>query len=137
LQKKEHLMKFSSFRLLVGDFSTAVRFWRDLIGLSLTFSDEEHGYAYFDMGGVGLELFQRDINAAAFGAATPAPAPVGQQAIISLRVDDVDATYADLVKRGAPSFAPPQDRPAWQARTAHLSGPDGYVVEVFSSLEQS
>jgi predicted enzyme related to lactoylglutathione lyase len=130
-------MKFSSFRLLVGDFSTAVRFWRDVMGLSLTFGDEEHGYAYFDMDGVGLELFQRDNNAAAFGAETPAPVPTGQQAIISMRVDDVDASYADLVKRGAPSFAPPQDRPAWQARTAHLSAPDGYVVEIFSPLGQS
>jgi lactoylglutathione lyase len=87
--------------------------------------------------GCRVSLFQRDTNAAAFGAATPAPAPETQQAIISFQVDDVDATYTDLVKRGAPSFAPPQDRPAWQARTAHLSGPDGYLVELFSPLRET
>jgi len=135
--KKEHGMKFSSIRLLVSDFSASVSFWRDVMGLSMTFGDETVHYAYFDAGNVGLELFSRDNNAAAFGEATPAPKPAGHQAIVSFQVDDVDATYADLVKRGATSFAPPQDRPAWQARTAHLSDPDGYLVEIYRPLHEA
>ena len=44
------------------------------------------------------------------------------------------ATYADLVKRGAPPLAPPQRERAGFARTAHLLAPDSYVLEVFKTL---
>ena len=63
--------------------------------------------------------------------------PEGHQAVIVFRVDDIDATYADLVKRGAKAVAAPVDRPVWQARTAHFSDPDGYLVEIYSPLQAS
>jgi len=105
--------------------------------LPMTFGDETMGYAYFDTGNAGLELLSRDGFATSLGEATPTPMPVGHQAVIVFRVDDVDATYADLVKRGAKAVADPVDRPVWQARTAHLSDPDGYLVEIYSQLQAS
>ena len=130
-------MKLINIRLLVSDFPASLKFWRDIMALPITFSEETMGYAYFDTGNAGLELFSRDGFAASLGEATPTPMPVGRQAVIVFRVDDVDATYADLVKRGATAVAGPQDRPAWQARTAHLSDPDGYLVEIYSQLQAS
>jgi predicted enzyme related to lactoylglutathione lyase len=130
-------MKLNNFRLLVGDFPAALKFWRDIMMLPMSYGDETMGYAYFDTGNAGLELFSRDGFAASLGEATPTPGPVGRQAVIVFRVDDVDATYADLVKRGATAVAGPQDRPVWQARTAHLSDPDGYLVEIYSPLQAS
>ena len=105
--------------------------------LPLSFSEESIGYAYFDTGNGGLELFSRDGFAISLGEATPAPMPVGHQAVIVFLVDDVDASYADLVKRGAKAIADPVDRPVWQARTAHVSDPDGYIVEIYSPLQAS
>jgi lactoylglutathione lyase len=133
-EKKEHSMKLSNIRLLVGDFPASLTFWRDIMMLPITFGDESMGYAYFDMGNGGLELLKRDVFAASLGEATPAPMPVGHQAVIVFGVDDVDASYADLVKRGAKAIAGPVDRPVWQARTAHLSDPDGYIVEIYCHL---
>ena len=130
-------MKFINVRLLVGDSAAAIRFWRDVMGLRMTFGDETMGYAYFDTGNAGLELLSRDGFATSLGEATPTPMPVGHQAVIVFRVDEVDATYADLVKRGAKAVADPVDRPVWQARTAHLSDPDGYLVEIYSQLQAS
>jgi lactoylglutathione lyase len=130
--EKEHVMKLISVRLLVGDFPAALRFWRDTMRLPMTYSDETMGYAYFDTGNTGLELFSRDGFAAALSEATPAP--VGRQTVIVFRVDDVDATYTDLVERGATPVTGPQDRPAWQARTAHLGDPDGHLIEIYSQL---
>jgi lactoylglutathione lyase len=127
-------MKFINVRLLVGDFPAAFKFWRDVMSLPMSFGDEAIGYAYFDMGNGGLELFSRDGFAAALGEATPAPAPLGRQTVIVFRVDDVDATYADLVERGAKPVAGPQDRPAWQARTAHVGDPDGHLIEIYCQL---
>jgi lactoylglutathione lyase len=54
--------------------------------------------------------------------------------VIVFRVDDVDATYNELVERGAKALVEPVNRPIWQARTAHLSDPDGYLVEIYSPL---
>ena len=128
-------MKLSNFRLLVSDFPASLKFWRDIMMLPLSFSEETMGYAYFDMGNTGLELFSRDGFAASLGETTPTATSEGHPAVIVFRVDDVDASYADLVKRGAKAVASPVDRPVWQARTAHFSDPDGYLVEIYSSLQ--
>ena len=102
--------------------------------LPLSFVDEALGYAYFDTGATGLELFSRNEMADSLGEATPAPAPTGRQTVITFKVDDVDATYADLVKRGAASVVGPTDRPAWRVRAAHLSDPEGHLIEIYTSL---
>jgi len=130
-------MKLINFRLLVSDFPAALKFWRDIMMLPMTYGDETMGYAYFDTGNAGLELLSRDGFTASLSETIPTPMPVGHQAVIVFRVDDVDATYADLVKRGAKAVADPVDRPVWQARTAHLSDPDGYLVEIYSQLQAS
>ena len=130
-------MKLINFRLLVSDFPASLKFWRDIMMLPMTFGDETMGYAYFDTGNAGLELLSRAGFAAALEEANPISTPTGHQAVIVFRVDDGDATYADLVKRGAKSVAAPVDRPVWQARTAHFSDPDGYLVEIYSSLQAS
>ncbi len=51
--------------------------------LSMTYGDEVMGYAYFDTGGIGVELMNRDGFAAALGETTPAPAPTGRHAVIT------------------------------------------------------
>ncbi|MBO0777437.1 MAG: VOC family protein [Ktedonobacteraceae bacterium] len=127
-------MQFVNVRLLSGDVPATIRFWRDTMKLSVTYSDETMGYAYFDTGNGGIELMSRDGFADALGEVTPTPVPVGHPAALVFRVDDVDATYAELVARGATSVAGPQDRPAWRARSAQIADPDGYIVELYSQL---
>lgn len=127
-------MKLLSFRLLVGDFSASVHFWRDIMQVKMTFSDDEIGYAYFETGSAGLELFDRQKFADALAEADPAPTSVARSALITFGVDDVDASYADLIARGATSIASPQDRPIWRGRTAHVADPDGYIVELYTAL---
>jgi lactoylglutathione lyase len=132
--EKEHAMKFINVRLLVGDTAAAIRFWRDVMGLRMTYGDEAMGYAYFETNSAGVELMQREGFAGAIGEAASTSTPEGHPAVLVFRVDDVDATYADFVKRGATAVAGPQDRPAWGARSAHLSDPDGYIIEIYSKL---
>ena len=127
-------MELFGFRLLVKDFTAAGHFWRDLMKFPLSFQDEGLGYAYFDTGKAGVELMRHDDFAAAMGEATPVPLPQGRQVVVDIRVDDVDQTYRELVAQGVLSVAPPQDRPAWRARTAHVLDPDGHVIELYTSL---
>ncbi len=128
-------MKLVNIRLLVSDFPASLAFWRDLMKLPMTFGDETMGYAYFDMGNAGIELLSRAAFAASIGELVPSIKPEGNPAVIVFRVDDVDATYKELVERGARALVEPVDRPIWQARTAHLSDPDGYLVEIYSPLQ--
>jgi predicted enzyme related to lactoylglutathione lyase len=100
----------------------------------MTYADESIGYAYFDTGGAGIELFTRDGLAAALGEPVPAPAPAGRPALLVFKVNDVDAAYADLVARGAEGVIAPRDMPAWGARTAHVGAPEGQLVEIYSPL---
>lgn len=127
-------MEFFGTRLLVGNFTAAVHFWRDLVKLSLQFQDESLGYAYFDMGKAGLELMARNEFAEAIGEVAPVQEPQGRQVVLDFRVDDVDAAYNELIAQGATSVAPPKDRPVWRARTAHVADPDGHVVELYTAL---
>jgi len=127
-------MKFVNVRLLTDDYSAAVTFWRDTMGLAMTYSDEKMGYAYFDTGSSGVEIMARSAFTAALGESTPASMSAGHQAVLVFGVDDVDVTYRELVARGAAPLAEPQDRPAWHARVAPIRAHDGYLVEIYSPL---
>ena len=126
-------MQLINFRLLVGDTSASIQFWRDVMQLPMKYGDPAIGYAYFETSSAGIELMQRDAFAAAIGTAATA-APGGHLAAVVFRVDDVDASYASLVARGATPIAGPQDRAEWGARSAQVADPDGYLVEVYSKL---
>ncbi|GCE16554.1 VOC family protein [Dictyobacter kobayashii] len=130
-------MKLICVRLLISDFAVSLNFWHDIVGLSLKYSDETMGYAYFELDGTGLELFKRDEFVTSIGEVPASHTAQEWQTVLNFQVEDVDATYAELVKRGAHSIARPQDRPAWQARTAHFSDPDGHILEIYSPLGEN
>jgi lactoylglutathione lyase len=48
---------------------------------------------------------------------------------IGFKVDDVDASFAELVRSGALPAVEPTDRP-WGQRTAYVRDPDGNLVEL-------
>lgn len=125
-------MNFMNVRLLVNDTAASIRFWRDVMGLNMSYGDETMGYAYFTAGNAGVELMTRQGFADALGEAMSTPAP--RPAVLVFQVEDVDSAYTDFVKRGATPVAEPQDRPAWGVRSGHLSDPDGYIVEIYSKL---
>jgi catechol 2,3-dioxygenase-like lactoylglutathione lyase family enzyme len=136
-KEKEQMMKFINVRLLVGDMTAAIRFWRDVMGLRITYGEEAMGYAYFETDSAGIELLTRQGFATALGEAMSTPTPESRPAVLVFRVNNVDTAYADFVERGATAVAGPQDRPAWQVRSAHLSDPDGYLIEIYSSLPEA
>lgn len=130
-------MKLANIRLLVTDFPASYAFWADVMQLPVAYGPETpnapSGYAYLTLGDTGIELFNRDGFAQSIGLAAPQGAG-NPQAIVVLKVDDVKATYADLVARGATAVAEPKDRPEWGATTAHISDPDGNIVELYAPL---
>ncbi|MEV4011598.1 VOC family protein [Nonomuraea angiospora] len=127
-------------RLLVRDFPASAAFYqavlRELLGVEPV--KVLPGYANWDIEGeAGLVLFSRDRLAATVGTADlPQAAQDTAQdtAMLVMKVDDVDAAAACLVRHGATVVAPPQDRPDWAPtlRTAHLRDPEGNLIELQS-----
>jgi predicted enzyme related to lactoylglutathione lyase len=134
-REKEHKMKFIATRLLVTDTEKQIHFWKDVMGFTMKFGDAAMGYAYFELEGTGIELLERNAFAKNLGQSTPVPTPTGQQVVLDFKVDDVDATYAQLVKRGAEALHEPTDQPEWgNVRVAHLADPEGNIVEIYAPI---
>src|SRR5260370_36489829 len=131
--EKEHIMKFMNVRLLVGDIAASIKFWRDVMGLQMTYGDEAMGYAYVETGSAGIELLTRAGFASVLGEAFMST-PQGYSTVLDFRVEDVDAAYTDFVRRGATAIAGRQDRPAWGVRSAHLTAPHSSIVDLYSQL---
>ncbi|QBD80290.1 VOC family protein [Ktedonosporobacter rubrisoli] len=127
-------MKFINSRLLVNDFAASLKFWRDVMQLVPKYEDASMGYAYFDTGNGGLEIMGRADFATFLGQVAPTSTPASYPAAFVFQVDDVDASYTQLVERGATSVSGPLDHQEVGVRSAQVADPDGYVVEVYNAL---
>ncbi|MGH9034164.1 MAG: VOC family protein [Acidimicrobiia bacterium] len=113
--------------LIVEDLDASLRFWTDLLGLSL--GHRSGPYAQLDTGTTRLALYQRDAMAATLGRPLQPPAPEAPGFEVGFKVPDVDAAYQELVAGGARPVRPPADQP-WGQRTAYVADPDGHLVEL-------
>ena len=79
------------------------------------------GWAEYDLGGpcLGIERVSADDEEGS--------ALIGRFLGISLRVEDIEATYARLKDAGVP-FAQPPERQSWGGALAHFQDPDGNTL---------
>ena len=122
-------------RLLVADVPTSLTFYRDVLGMTVTFDDGEN---YADLrvsDDFSLALFRRDLMAEAVGRSGMAPrAAVQDSFALVFGTDDVDAAADRLRGLGIRLDTEPMDRPDWGVRTLHVRDPDGHLVELNSLL---
>lgn len=103
----------------VGDVDTALRFYRDVLGLAFLFRAGPD-LAFLDAGGIRLML------------STPQGAgAVGANSVLYFTVTDIEATHAALVARGATDERAPRlaatmpDHALW---IGFVRDPDGNLV---------
>lgn len=104
---------------VVDDMDESVRFYRDLLGLTMKFQDGSR-WAAFDVGGTTLALAGAEPSTTAGGGAT-----------VSLRVGDVDEWRREAVARGLPVGeveAGPHER------TVEVTDPNGNRLIVYSTV---
>ncbi len=132
-------MKLHNTRLLVNDFPKTFLFYRDVLGLTPAFGDENDVYTEFVTDGTILAIFQAPLMQEALTGTSEAAAvgaeSSGEKFLLAFAVDDVDQIFADLSASGVTFVAEPKDRPVWGIRTAHLSDPEGNLIELFASLK--
>jgi len=122
-------------RLLVSDFRACFLFYRDVLGLPVTWGEENGDYASYRVGETELALFQRPLMAEAVGtAAKPAQAESQDRVALIFHVDDVDEVHRWLRDKGVTFINAPTDRPDWGIRAAHFRDPDGNLLEIYTDL---
>ena len=115
--------------IIVTDMDRSVRFYRDTLGLKLRFQSPD--WTEFDMGTTTLALHGRGKTAP---ARTGTPEQFAGTASIGFNVENVDAMYEDLQKKGVRFVMPPKTQEGEGIRLAVLVDPDGLSISLAQSL---
>ena len=108
-------------RIFVRDWKRALDFYANTLGMPVRMANEQLGWAELGIGGAPLALERaRPGDPESHGL-------MGRFVGVSLRVDDVAATYEELRARGVEFVAPPEKQP-WGGTLAHFRDPDGNVL---------
>jgi lactoylglutathione lyase len=132
------MMRLDNVRLLTARFGDMFLFYRDLMGLTVSWGDAQGIYASFNTKGGTLALFARSEMSKAIGTSDlPAEAVSQDKLSLVFEVEDVDGVATQFKNRGVIVIDEPKDMSDWGIRSFHLRDPDGNLVEVFSELEKA
>jgi catechol 2,3-dioxygenase-like lactoylglutathione lyase family enzyme len=134
--------------LVVADFEGALRFWRDLLGFTVTLQMEEMG-PHIDamMGLKDVRLTTSKLSAPEGGMIellyfhshpdqptwTGTPNSTGFTHI-AMAVKDIDNLCETLKKEGVIFFAPPQPSSDGKVKVTYCRGPEGVLLELVEML---
>ncbi|WP_375005218.1 VOC family protein [Bacillus velezensis] len=128
-------MKLLQIRLLVNDFKKSVEFYKDSLGLPISWLEKEMEYALFDNGETKIELLSQENMAEIVGEERKSlDGDVQSRFLLQFKVDDVDKTYDYLHKQGIKCVNEPHDRQEWRARVAHFRDPDNNLIEIYKMI---
>ena len=132
-------MKLSCVRLMVTRFDDCFRFYRDTLGLKVTWGGIGDDYASFSLGDTTyLSIFRRDLMARDVRTQGLPSSAVSQDTFaVVFQVDDLDALYGRLIGAGVEFVNPPIDYPDYGIRAMHLRDPEGALIEINSQLPQT
>ena len=117
----------SAITLFVEDVAAAKEFYRAAFGLPVHFEDADS--AVFKFGETLVNLLRATEATELIEPQPVAPPNAGSRFQLTVAVDDVDATCAELRRRGVDLLNGPIDRP-WGVRTASFRDPAGHVWEI-------
>ena len=113
--------------LFAEDLDEAKRFYQEVFGLPVHFEDDDS--AVFKFGDTLINLLRATAAVELIAPASVASPDAGSRLQFTIEVDDVDATCAELARRGGELLNGPMDRP-WGIRTASFRDPGGHIWEI-------
>jgi lactoylglutathione lyase len=119
--------------VIVQDLDKSLHFYTEVLGLPL--GHRSGDYAQLATGATRLGLYTREAMTKTLGMPLEPTVPHAPGFEIGFKVDNVDAAFTELVKRGATPVTPPITRP-WGQRTAYVRDPDGHLIELAQQLER-
>ncbi len=117
----------SAITLFVDDLAATRQFYQDVFGLPVYFADDAS--AVFRFGSTLINLLKSSEAVGLIEPAAVAPREAGSRLQLTISVEDVDATCAELARRGVTLLNGPLDRP-WGVRTASFVDPGGHIWEI-------
>lgn len=115
--------------LIVNDLDKSIRFYRDTLGLEVTFSDD----VSYGLRLEGQDLLLLQVAAAAEMVGEAAIGQTTGRVLFCAEAEDVDAEYEALKAKGVRMVNPPKDQ-AWGRRTAYFADPEGNLWELYKEL---
>jgi catechol 2,3-dioxygenase-like lactoylglutathione lyase family enzyme len=113
--------------LFAEDLGAARHFYETVFGLATIFETDDS--AVFRFGSVLVNLLRATSAPELIGPAAVAPPEAGSRFQFTIEVPDVEATCAELRRRGVELLNGPMDRP-WGVRTASFRDPAGHIWEI-------
>ena len=113
--------KIHGVRVFVTDWEKALEFYSETLDMPIAFAASEAGWAELDTGAAHLALERVDPSDAEAADLT------GRFVAVSLKVEDIQATYDELTARGVEFLGPPEEH-SWGGVLAHLRDPEGNVL---------
>ncbi len=120
--------------LFVEDVATAKAFYVDVLGAEVVFGDE--GSAVVKLSNLMINLLHVANAPTLVDPAEVGGPGAGARALYTIRVDDADEAYKELIGRGATFLNGPIDRP-WGRRTAAFADPADNVWEIAEVLPET
>ena len=117
----------SAITVFTEDLEATKRFYGEVFGLPVHYEDDAS--AVFNFGNTLINLLKAAEARELIEPAPVAPPEAGARIQFTIEVDDVDATCAELAKRGVELLNGPMDRP-WGIRTAAFRDPGGHIWEI-------
>jgi len=117
----------SALTLFVEDLEATKTFYKDVFRLPVHFEDDES--VVFSFSNTLVNLLKTTAAGELIEPAAVADRDSGSRLQLTLQVDDVDATCAELASRGVELVNGPIDRP-WGVRTACFRDPGGHIWEI-------
>src|SRR5687768_4383808 len=113
--------------LFVEELDETKRFYQEVFRLPVHYEDDAS--AVFKFGDTLINLLKTTAAVELIEPASVASADAGARLQLTIDVDDVDATCAELTRRGVKLLNGPMDRP-WGIRTASFRDPGGHIWEI-------
>jgi catechol 2,3-dioxygenase-like lactoylglutathione lyase family enzyme len=128
-------MNFHHTGLSVADLDRAKKWYAEVLGMAEGFAFEIAPAAvrglFMEGHGTRVELIERTGSAPGIGGQDPSAALLTRGfGHIAFTTDDLDATYAELVARGATPVWDPRPSPEPAVRMAFIADLDGNLIEV-------
>jgi len=128
------LTKIDAITLFVADPRISKAFYERVFEAQKLFEDDNS--VAFSFAGAVINLLALSAAPELISPASVAAEDGGSSAQITIAVDDVDATCAELEDKGVVLLNGPMDRP-WGIGTASFSDPDGHIWDIAASLPKS
>ena len=121
----------TAITLFVDDLAATRAFYLEVFGLPILFEDEDSAVFRFD--NTMINLLTSSAAVSLVDPAAVASPDTGSRVQLTLDVENVDATCAELAGHGVALLNGPMDR-EWGIRTASFRDPGGHIWEIAQPL---